>query len=139
MVVGALERDGKVIAKQVKDTTITTLVPFVNNNVALGSEVITDEWGAYKTLKHQYTHNSISHNQKEYVRGHIHTNTIENFWSVFKRTVYGTYHIVSEKHIQRYCNESALRFNTRHISDSDRFNLAIKNCEGRLTYNDLIN
>lgn len=139
MVVGALERNGKVIATQVPATTIDVLVPFVTNNVALGSEVITDEWGAYKTLKNQYKHNSISHNQKEYVRGHVHTNTIENFWSVFKRTVYGTYHTVSAKHIQRYCNETALRFNTRHINDSYRFNLTLKNCDGRLTYKDLIN
>lgn len=127
------------MAQRVDATNRECLIPFVEKNIVAGSEVITDELKAYKILKNNYTHNSISHSKKEYARGHIHTNTIENFWSVFKKTVYGTYHTVSEKHIQRYCNESALRFYTRHISDSDRFNLAIKNCNGRLTYNDLIN
>lgn len=82
------------------------MIPFVHDTVAKGSNVITDELKSYKNLKDQFTHKSISHSNNEYVRGNVHTNTVENFWSVFKRTVYGTYQMVSEKHIQRYCNES---------------------------------
>jgi transposase-like protein len=138
MIAGAMERGGKVVTEKVESTRIEALIPFVHSNVLMGVEVITDELRSYKGLKTHYTHNSVSHAKNEYKNGHIHTNTIENFWSVFKRTVYGTYHTVSPKHIQRYCNESALRFNTRKISDSARFHKAINNCNSRLKYNDLI-
>ena len=138
MVVGAIERGGKVIVEKIEATTKAALMPFIHSNVLMGLEIITDELKAYKALKNHYTHNSVSHVKNEYVNGHIHTNTIENFWSVFKRTVYGTYHTVSPKHIQRYCNESVLRFNTRKISDSARFHKAMNNCNTRLKYTDLI-
>jgi hypothetical protein len=75
----------------------------------------------------------------EFVKvGTIHTNTIEGFWAVLKRGIYGIYHQVSHKHLQRYCDEFAARYSTREVKDHERFINALKNSEGRLTYNQLI-
>lgn len=93
----------------------------------------------YGSLKHSFEHETVNHVQKEYVRGDIHTNTIEGFFSILKRGIYGIYHQVSPKHLDRYCHEFGYRYNTRTIKDVARFEDAIKNVNGvRLTYNDLI-
>lgn len=73
-----------------------------------------------------------------YVNGIVHTNTIEGFWSLFKRGVIGIYHFISRKHIDRYLNEFAYRYNTRKLSESARFGMLLENCHGRLRYNQLI-
>jgi len=80
----------------------------------------------------------VNHSQDEYVKDGFHTNSIEGFWSLLKRGIYGIYHQVSEKHLQRYCDEFAARYNTRKIADNERFQNAVQNSEGRLKYNQLI-
>lgn len=138
VVVGAMERGGKVRALAIDNASKKSLEPFVHGNVKEGARVITDEWSGYRGLKQRYTHDTIQHGAKEYVVGDIHTNTIENFWSVVKRCLYGTYHQVSRKHLQAYLNEFTFRFSTRHNSGEQRFRGALANCHGRLKYSTLI-
>jgi hypothetical protein len=69
---------------------------------------------------------------------YFHTKNLEGYLAILKRGIYGIYHQVSPKHLQRYCDEFAARFNTRKIADNERFELSVKNSEGRLKYNDLI-
>jgi transposase-like protein len=129
MVVGALQRDGKVVTKVVTDTKSETLIPFMVKHVAPGSEVCTDENTAYSSLNQAFNHGFTVHSKKEYVRGRVHTNSIEGHWSQLKRGIIGIYHSVSNKHLQAYCNEFAYRYNTRKDSDSDRF-FAVLNRSG---------
>lgn len=75
---------------------------------------------------------------KEYVRGDVHTNTIENFWSVLKRQIYGTHHQVSRKHIQKYLDEVSFKYSTRKNTEQERFDKALSLCSGRLKYPQLI-
>ncbi|MCF2501037.1 IS1595 family transposase [Dyadobacter chenhuakuii] len=132
------ERGGNVIVQVVGDTTMATVQPIVKSVVIEGSEVITDEWKAYKGLSSSYDHSVVRHGSKECVNGKAHTNTIEGFWSLFKRGIDGIYHWVSVKHLQVYVGEFALRYNSRKFSAKDRFNFVLDNMEGRLTYKALI-
>jgi hypothetical protein len=85
-------------------------------------------------LKNNYDHRIVKHSSGEYVNGTSHTNTIEGFWGLLKRSIYGIYHSVSPKHLAKYCSESAFRYNTRTLGESERFNVAISQCVGNLTY-----
>ena len=102
---------------------------------------ITDDAMAYKTLSDAYLHDVVLHSYHQYVKGknhEIHTNSIEGFWSLLKRGILGIYHHVSPKHLARYCDEFGYRYNTRKVDDTPRFDRALANCEGRLTYAALI-
>lgn len=113
-VAGVRERGGKVVAKPVKRTDAATLINFVEANVAPGATVNTDEAGAYQglpTLINGFRHETVKHGEGEYVRGEAHTNGMESVWAVFKRSVQGTWHHVSPKHLARYVNEAAFRLN----------------------------
>lgn len=138
-VLGIIKSGGNVHAEVIKNTKAKTIKPIIEKMVANGSIVVTDEWKAYKKLPDKYSHVVINHKDNEYVRGAFHTNNIENFWSLFKRGIYGIYHQVSPKHLHRYCDEFSYRFNTRNFSESDRFaftlGLADKN---RLMYRELV-
>ncbi|GAC1417351.1 MAG: IS1595 family transposase [Flavisolibacter sp.] len=137
-VLGILERHGNVRVVVTPDTKLTTLYPIMVDNISKGSIMVSDEWYHQKTFNPDYAHVIINHRDGEYVRGAFHTNTIEGFWSIFKRGIYGIYHQVSPKHLQRYCDEFAARYNTRKILDNERFEASIKNSAGRLKYNQLI-
>lgn len=139
-VFGIVERKGNVVAVHVPDTKKQTLQPLIIQNVKEFARVISDEYYAYNTLdKVGYTHDTIKHALKQYVVGDIHTNTIENFWSVLKRGIYGTYHFTSRKHLQSYLEEFAYRYNNRLIKPSQRFDLLLKqSSKGNLTYSKLI-
>jgi transposase-like protein len=119
--VGAIERGGKVITKHVADRSKESIHPFLLNTVAKGATLYSDEYHAYKGFEATYNQQKVNHSQKEYVRGNIHTNGIENYWSTLKRGIYGIYHQISTKHTQRYLDEFAYRFNTRKDSDTSRF------------------
>lgn len=132
-VFGMIERKGNVKAIPVIKTDGETLVPIVIDNVAKGSTVMTDEHGAYYYLgDNNYNHNVVNHTKGQYVNGAIHTNGIENFWSILKRGIYGIYHQVSPKHLHRYCNEFAFRFNSRVIENNQRFEYTFTKIAGRL-------
>lgn len=136
-VMGLLQRGGKVRMNVIPANK--TLKNMVCENVSFTSMVITDSHIAYTGLDKKYAvHSSVDHNTNEFVRGAIYTNSIEGFFSQFKRMVYGIYHFVSIKHLQAYCNENAYRYNTRELKDADRFTLSLRNTDGRLTYKDLI-
>ncbi len=117
-----------------------TLQPIIMTNVKKGSVLITDTFGGYKGLDRHFKHETLNHEKDEYVRGNFHTNTVEGYFSQLKRGIYGIYHQVSVKHLESYCNEFAHRYNTRKLTDAERFDLTVKKVVGhRLTYNQLIN
>jgi transposase-like protein len=138
-VFGAVERGGKVIMEVVPNTKGRTLMPIMEKIIEKGSTVVSDEWGAYARLGKHYTHGVVKHNEGQYVDGAFHTNNIEGVWAIFKRGYIGIYHQMSKKHLNRYCHEFAYRYNTRKISDGDRFETILPKCKNyRLRYSDLI-
>lgn len=114
-ILGAVERKGKIIAKVVGNTKSKTIKPFVKANIQLTAEIKTDEYRSYKPLKGLgYNHQTVDHGRKQFVKGSAHTNNLEGFWSQLKRSINGTYHFVSPKHLQTYVNEFAFRYNRRN-------------------------
>jgi transposase-like protein len=143
IVMGLLDRGRKEVrARVVVDTKRDTLQPQVLKNVKHGSTVYTDEAVAYQGLGFKYVHDVINHMEK-YVNGRVHTNGIENFWSLLKRGIGGTYVAVEPFHLDRYVDEQVFRYNNRATSDNpmndfDRFSLAVSNIVGkRVTYKEL--
>jgi len=116
-----------------------TLTREVVRNVKESAKVYSDEWLGHNSLKRIYDHSIVKHNQWQYVYGRIHTNTIEGFWSLLKRGIFGIYHFTSKKHLQRYVDEFVFRYNTRKETEGDRFNMLLGNIDNRLTYKVLIN
>lgn len=137
-VVGMIERDGKLNAKKVDDVKSSTLTPEIVAVVKESATLYTDEWLGYAGVNKIYDHAIVKHNAGQYVNGRIHTNTIEGFWSLLKRGIFGIYHFTSKKHLQRYVDEFVFRYNTRQGSEFGRFNLLLTNMENRLTYKELI-
>lgn len=138
VVMGMLQRGGKVKTAVIANRDRETLHAHVNNNVAHGSEVFTDELLSYWGLEEKFVHQIINH-AEEYVRGNVHTNGMENFWSLLKRGLNGTYVSVEPFHLFRYIDEQAFRYNNRKdMTDADRFSLACSQIVGkRLTYVEL--
>lgn len=137
-VLGMVERGGKVSAKKVDNTTRETLEREILKNVKDTAKVYTDEHTSYKRLRRIYDHQFIKHSHHKYVRGRVHTNTIESFWATLKRGIFGIYHFTSKKHLQLYVDEFCFRYNTREFGESARFNLFLQNTENRITYRQLI-
>lgn len=137
-VAGVVERGGEVRAKKVPDTTGGNLRKFVYDNVERGSHLHTDEWWGYKGLEKLFGRSVIKHNEGEYVNGSSHTNTMEGFWSLLKRGIVGIYHSMSDKHLQKYIDEFVFRYNTRTLTEADRFNLMLSGLATHLPYSKLI-
>lgn len=113
-VFGAVERDGKIKTKVVLNVRKLTLMPLIKDMVTDSSVIVTDESNSYNDVKKLgHLHQSINHSKGQYVDGDVHTNTIEGFWSQFKRSVNGTYHSVSRKHLQLYLDEFSFRYSHR--------------------------
>jgi transposase-like protein len=137
-VMGILERGGKVRTVVVPDRRKGTLQTEVRKHVEAGAALYTDALLSYEGLESEYAHEVIDHAVK-YVDGRVHTNGLENFWSLLKRGVSGTYVSVEPFHLFRYLDEQAFRFNNRKATDADRFNMALGQIVGkRLTYQKLI-
>jgi hypothetical protein len=138
-VMGLLERNGgEVRVMVVGGTKRHHLAPEVRSNVEGGAMVYTDAHTSYIGLDDTYVHNVINH-AHEYVNGHIHTNGIENFWALLKRSIKGTYISVEPFHLFRYLDEQAFRFNRRKGTDADRFHALVSLITGkRLEYKQLI-
>jgi transposase-like protein len=135
---GLLERHGEVRTMVVGGTKRRMLQGEVNKHVEAGSTVYTDALRSYNQLGETYIHNVINH-AETYVQGQVHTNGIENFWSLLKRSIKGTYVSVEPFHLFRYLDEQTFRFNTRKGTDADRFVKAAAALTGkRLTYEELI-
>lgn len=123
--------------KHVPDTTAATLQGEVKANVEAGSEVFTDAAHAYQGLSPEYVHEFVDH-AIAYVEGNVSTNGLENFWTLFKRSINGTYVSVEPFHLFRYLDEQSFRFNEREGTDADRFQAVLKSVVGRrLTYKEL--
>lgn len=142
MVLGAVQRNGKVRTKVIPKTNSEHVVDTVKSFITPETTMVTDEHHAYKKLSADYNHKTVNHGTKEYVRWEngfkVHTNNIEGFWSILKKQIIGIHHVVSEKHLQRYCNESAFRYNNKEAFQDERFAIALKNCNGSLKYKTLI-
>lgn len=132
------QQEGIVNINVVSDTKAKTLKPIIEQMVEKGAIVVTDEWGAYKGLSDNFQHEVVKHNEGQYMNNGFHTNSIEGFWSLFKRGIYGIYHFTSKKHLSRYTDEFSYRYNTRQLLDKDRFILSLNKIDGRLTYQQLI-
>jgi transposase-like protein len=140
---GLLQRGGNIRAHVINDSTYGTLMPNVTENVEKGSHVYTDELRSYFGLQADYAHDVINHTEM-YVNGQIHLNGLENFWSLLKRGLGGTYVSVEPFHLFRYVDEQAFRYNHRknadgsNMSEADRFNALCSQIVGRrLTYQQL--
>lgn len=137
-VMGMLERKGKVRAKVIAWADAVTLNENLEANIEAGSTVITDGHGGYRQMDSEFIHQVIDH-AVEYVRDNVHTNSIENFWSLLKRAIKGTYVSVAPEHLQKYVEEQSFRFNARKGNDKQRFLGVVGAVSGkRLTYKELI-
>lgn len=138
-VMGLLQRKGKLITKVVSNTRQETVLPILIDKIKLGSELHTDSSHIYKPLAKVYIHQTVNHENNEYVRGNVHVNSIEGYWNLLKKQIIGIHHSVSPKHLQRYCDESAYRYNNRTLTQDVKFADALARCDGkRLKYEDLI-
>ncbi len=137
-VVALVERDGKARSFHVANVNAKHVRVLIATNVARESHLMTDESAVYTRIGREFAgHTTVIHSKNEYVRkgGWAHSNTAENFFSVFKRGVIGTYHHVSEAHLGRYCREFDFRYNTRTFTDAERTDIALVGAIGkRLTY-----
>ena len=134
---GMVERGGEVRTGTVDTRKRKDLEPIIKENIQAGSAIFSDELKSYETLEGDFRHSVINH-AVEYVNGNVHTNTMENFWSLLKRGLHGTYISVEPFHLFRYLDEQAFRYNKRHVTDSDRFVELCYNVAGRrLTWNQL--
>lgn len=139
-VFGICETGGKVVVKVSEWVNKKAAKGLIDSYVERGSTMVTDSYAMYAFLSKgtEFTHVVVDHSKGEYVRGGFHTNGIENFWSLLKRGIIGIFHQVSPWHLQRYCDEFASRYNSRKITDAERFVLALQNSDGRLKYTQLI-
>jgi transposase-like protein len=137
-VMGMLERGGKVRTKVVANIRKPQLQAHIRQNVLAGSKVFTDALQSYDGLGRKYIHQVIDH-ASAYAEENVHTNGLENYWSLFKRGVRGTYVTVEPFHLFRYLDEQAFRFNNRSdLNDGNRFYRAVRQIVGkRLTWNKL--
>lgn len=137
IVMGMLHREGEVRAVVVPEVTKRTLQEQVRRNVEPGSAIYSDAATSYHGLSEDYSHEAVDH-AVEYVRGRVHTNGLENFWSLLKRGLKGTYVSVEPFHLFRYIDEQAFRFNARKDNDLGRFVHVVARVSGRrLTYDAL--
>jgi transposase-like protein len=138
-VFGMLERDKLVKAEVVeRNPNAKTLKPIIRKKISKSATIITDGFGAYTNLNREYNHIIVNHIQGEYTKGVYHTNTIEGFWSLLKRGIFGIYHFTSDKHLQKYVDEFTFRYNSIDLTTAKRFDLMLANSEHRLTYKELI-
>lgn len=138
IVFGMLERGGRVRAKVMPNRKKESVQPEIKQHVQAGTSLYSDEWVAYKGLETDYAHQVIDH-AVQYVDGRVHTNSMENFWSLLKRGIAGTYVSVEPFHLFRYLDEQMFRFNNRkYLDDAGRFDLVVSQLVGkRLTFAEL--
>jgi transposase-like protein len=134
-----VERGGAARSFHIDSASIAQVAPIVRENIRRESRLMTDESNIYPEVGSEYaSHDSVKHSEKEYVRGEITTNTVEGYYSIFKRGMKGVYQHCAEKHLHRYLSEFDFRYSNRvalGVNDGERRTLAIQNAAGkRLTY-----
>lgn len=126
-VIGAISRKGNVVCKVIESTDAKTLTNFVRETVSDKVDLVaTDEWRGYRNLGKEFPHGVVSHHIGEYVHGTVHTNNLDNFWSLLKRGVVGNYHQVSKKYLPLYLSEFTFRHN--HRKNPDMFGEIVAGC-----------
>jgi transposase-like protein len=126
-VIGAVQRKGNVVARVLRSVDGPSVLNFIDEAVSEKVSLLaTDSWPGYRNLRDDYAHGAVDHQKHQYVVGAVHTNTIEGFWSIFKRGVVGTFHKVSAKYLPLYVAEFQFRYNNRQ--NSDIFGAAIGGC-----------
>src|SRR5208337_3077186 len=136
-VMGILERGGKVRTVVIPNRKKKALQAEVRKHVEAGSALYTDALLSYDGLAGEYAHQVVDH-AVQYVDGLVHTNGLENFWSLFKRGINGTYVTVEPFHLFRYLDEQSYRYNNRKLTDGERFSMAVSGIVGkRLTFDEL--
>ncbi len=138
-ILSLVERGGEVRSFHIDNSTAREITPIVNANVAKEAKIMTDEGTHYKKQFGDYaSHETVRHTLGEYVVGHVHTNTVEGYFSIFKRGMKGVYQHCSEKHLHRYLAEFDFRYNARvalGVDDQQRADKALLGVKGkRLTY-----
>jgi transposase-like protein len=137
IVLGMLERGGNVRVMHIENRRKAELQAHVREHVEAGAAIFTDELLSYDGLNEDFKHQVINH-AIEYANGNVHTNGMENFWSLVKRQLHGTYISVEPFHLFRYIDEQAFRFNNRKMTDAERFDIGVREIVGkRLTYAEL--
>ena len=137
IVFGMIERGGKAIAGHVDTRKKKDLQPAIREHIEAGAAIFSDELKSYDGLSADYQHAVINH-AVEYVNGNIHTNGMEDFWSLLKRGLHGTYVSVEPFHLFRYVDEQVFRFNNRKVPDSERFSEVMSQIVGKhITYDAL--
>jgi transposase-like protein len=137
-VFGARGLLGEIRTQVISEASSEVIKPIVDSWVEKGSIMVTDEWRAYNALKADYFHITVNHQEGQYVNGCFTSNGVENFWSIFKRGIIGTFHNISPQHIQRYSDEFAFRYNQKAVKNHNLFGQVIKNSKNaRITYKEL--
>ena len=138
-VIGMVERNGKLNARIVTDVQSKSLTKEVLKSIKQSANVYTDEWLGYKNISKYYKHYVVNHSSQEFVNANAYTNTLECVWGILKRGILGIYHFTSKKHLQAYIDEFVFRYNTRHMTEQDRFKRFLSNINVRTKYKELIN
>jgi transposase-like protein len=138
MIVGMIERAGELKLEVSPNMARSNLYSIVHKNIDKAASLMTDGESAYSGIGKGYaSHQSVNHRSGEYVRGDVHTNTIEGAFGLFRRTIIGTYHKLSPKHLARYCDEMQYRYNSRKLKDGQRFEVTLNRLESRLSWKQL--
>src|SRR3989338_1786176 len=131
-VVAMVQRDGAARATPIKSLSTPALASAVTRHVGMDALLMTDEFRSHQGLDRLYEgREAVTHSKGEYVRGNVHTNTVESFFALLKRGIVGSYHHVSRKHLNRYCDEFAFRWSHRGVSDTERTMAALQQTIGR--------
>ena len=140
ILLATIERDGRAVVRPVPNIKKPTLQGAMKESVSRNARIHTDELRSYKGVEDYFcSHSAVNHSIGEYANGDVHINSCESYFALLKRGVHGTFHNVSKKHIERYCNEFSFRWDTRKIKDGDRMVHMIAGFAGkRLEYSDLI-
>lgn len=140
VVLGMIERGGDLRLDVIESAKAVEVKPLIEQNICKNATINTDEGTHYNWVKNSYNHIMVKHAVGEYVRGEAYTNTIEGAFGHFKRAIMGIYHHASDKHMSRYLNMFAWRWNSRKMGEGERVNSLLKSTQGRkLTYKTLIN
>jgi transposase-like protein len=138
-VLGLMQTDGDVRCFVIGETSKEDMHPLIRQHVKVGSVFVSDEWRAYIGIEDAFQHEVVRHNKKQYLSdAGFTTNALEGFWSHLKRTIFGIYHNVTRKHLQRYVDEISFRYNTRLLKQGERFELTMSRINTRLTYKQLV-
>lgn len=137
-VIGMVQRDGKLVAQVILDTSKENITPVIVKRIRRDAILYTDEWKGYNEVDKLYHHEFVNHGKKQYVNGKVTTNRIEGFWGIIKRGIIGVYQMASPKHLQRYVDEFVWRYNVRKQKPHVQFQMLFTNFDSRLKYKDLV-